>query len=678
MRLMYLQVKWEDGLFKDTEISFDSEWAFKIGRENIHCRRDNELSVPQNFYALDSWSPVEMVNVVVGKNGCGKTTLAVILKEIFSGEKTDFSYVLVCKGQHMFFHDNVTQVQVDSEQGTRDQNGNEFRNEAWLVYSFDKRDGLSCKYARIEAGDEYVSKLKNLDYIHVPIHEYVDLVYCSPHFTTENPFRGTHGRMINLSPTGLFVENPLSNYNRIQLVSGVDSDVALGTYAYDERRRIIEFAAAFYGLDRERRKDVPFPMPIFVSLESDFDSINRLRGYFHDKSAHFKSERRLFQSGESDKAYDELERMCDRIRSIIDYAASNYLVVTIIVGYVAAYCADCNLLGSYHEGRFASEYGAGLVDVCGENFKELLRETEKKQDGVVLEYFCRSLVALKRKLNTTKHSDAVYGGRERNALRFFLRLRKLIKRCPPKYLGIDRRLVVEIADDVSFNMFREVVRWHRHAMVFSTFIKIDFAPKLSSGEVSYLTLYGRLASHFIYGNSIAASDRPNKDAVVFIDEAETTLHPLWQKNLLWNVLWFFENFSKRFKIHLILASHSPMLISDVPIAHCIMLERWGAGRDARTVCADLKTKKSSLGLTSTFAANIFDLYRSSFFMDDGLVGKFAQEKLDKIMAKARRIISGATTEVMTPEDWRTLELVGDPVAKRYFTSIKKLVGMVQE
>ena len=458
MRLMYLQVKWEDGLFKDTEISFDSEWAFKIGRENIHCRRNNELSVPQNFYALDSWSPVEMVNVVVGKNGCGKTTLAVILKEIFSGEKTDFSYVLICKGRHMFFHDNVTQVEFDGEQRTYDEKANEASDEAWLVYSFDKRDGLSCKYARIEAGDEYVSRLKNLDYIHVPINAFVDLVYCSPHFTTENHFRGTRGRMVNLSTSGLFVENPLSNYNRIHLASGVDSDVALGAYAYDERRRIIEFAAAFYGLDIERRNGVPFPMPILASLDADDDSTNRLRGYFYDKNAHFKSEKRLFKTGELDKSYDELERMCERIRSIIDYAASNYLAVTIIVGYVAAYCADCNLLGSYHEGRFASEYGAGLVDACGDNFKEILRETEKKQDGVVLEYFCRTLVALKRRLNTTKHSDAVYGERERNALRFFLRLRRLIKRCPPKYTGIDRCLVIAIADDVSFKIFRDVVR----------------------------------------------------------------------------------------------------------------------------------------------------------------------------------------------------------------------------
>ena len=36
MRLMYLQVKCDNGLFKDIEISFDAEWDFVIGSEEVH------------------------------------------------------------------------------------------------------------------------------------------------------------------------------------------------------------------------------------------------------------------------------------------------------------------------------------------------------------------------------------------------------------------------------------------------------------------------------------------------------------------------------------------------------------------------------------------------------------------------------------------------------------------
>ena len=655
MRLMYLRVKDGNSLFKDTEISFAPEWEFSIRDGSIRCRRIEQFEMPAKFYSVGRYSPVQAVNIAAGKNGCGKTTIARVLKEIFSGSKTDFSYVLICKG-FLFLDQNTAK------------SGN--ATEKWLVYSCTGED-VEYRYAEIGSSDEYEAELKEYNYLPFPIQEQVDLVYYSPHFTTENPFRGTSGRMINLSSSGLFVESPLSTYARIQLRDGVDADIAIDRFAYDERRRIIEFASAFYKTDEDARKNVPFPMPIKASLDSDDESTARIRRYFYDKAKEIKSE----NGDGSDAAYAGIERMCEKIRSIIEYGGTNYLIASIIIGYVAAYCSDCNLLGSYRQGRFAAEYGVALVEACGDRFVELLNtKTDKEQDIFLIDYFCRSLVDIRKRIMSSSQSRTDYGEHERSALRLFLRLRKLVKRCPPEYnIGIEKYTVVEIADVTSFRLFQDVVKWHRLAMIFSTFIKINFAPRLSSGEVSYLTMYGRLASHFVYGGSVASSDKPKRDAVGFVDEAETTLHPVWQKNLLWNVLWFFENFARNFNVHLIFATHSPMLLSDVPLSHCIMMERWGTGRDARTVCSDLKTKKSSLGLTSTFAANIFDLYRSSFFMDDGLVGKFAQKKLDALMVKAKHIIEGASDQEMDEKDWRVLESVGDPIAKRYFASLKRLI-----
>ena len=66
--------------------------------------------------------------------------------------------------------------------------------------------------------------------------------------------------------------------------------------------------------------------------------------------------------------------------------------------------------------------------------------------------------------------------------------------------------------------------------------------------------------------------------------------------------------------------------------------------------------------------------------DNGIVGMFAQEKLNRIMAKAKRIIQGnkEQTEEMEDGDWTTLELVGDPVAKRYFSSIKAILRGIRK
>ena len=670
---MYLHVKCDDGIFKDAEISFDKGYSFEIVDDGITCRRNEELSSPQNFYAIGSSTPVDAVNVVVGKNGCGKTTLVRILNEIFSGRKTAFCYTLICRGSY-------PRVQGDMKKHEAGECWlnceDDVEREVWLVHSFDKKGGLASKYADIEHEDEYVLKLKDQERP-LPLQEHVDLVYFSPHFTTENPFRGAGGKMVNLSTAGLFVENPLSNYNRIQLASGVDSDVSIGAYACDERRRIMEFASAFHELDSERRKGVPFPMPIRASLGVDDDSLDRLRRHFHAEQGRLESYKEPFHDREPDMGYDELLRMCKRVRSTINLARASGLATQIIVGYVAAYCADSNLLDSYN-GRLATKYGVALLDICDGEFKMLLEKTEKPQDLAVLDHFCRELVRLRGRSGGVTHSGSEYDKHARNALRFFLRLRKLVKRCPPEYSGTYPCLVVEISDEAPFRLLRDVVQWHRRLMESSTFIKINFAPKLSSGEMSYLTLYGRLASHFIYGGGVVASDKPKRDAVVFIDEAETTLHPLWQKSLLWNILWFFENFAKSFRVHLIFASHSPMLLSDVLPAHCIMLERQGIGREACSKCIGRGEMQSSIGQASTFAANIFDLYRSSFFMADGLVGKFAQSKLDDLMSKAKRIVRDRSGDKMRDDDWRVLESVGDPLAKQYFASVKALVNAIRK
>jgi hypothetical protein len=45
--------------------------------------------------------------------------------------------------------------------------------------------------------------------------------------------------------------------------------------------------------------------------------------------------------------------------------------------------------------------------------------------------------------------------------------------------------------------------------------------------------------------------------------------------------------------------------------------------------------KEPKDMERTFGANIHNLYRSSFFMQDGLMGKFAKEKIDGVIKELR-------------------------------------------
>ena len=155
---------------------------------------------------------------------------------------------------------------------------------------------------------------------------------------------------------------------------------------------------------------------------------------------------------------------------------------------------------------------------------------------------------------------------------------------------------------------------------------------------------------------------------MYFDEAETTMHPDWQRQLVRFTIWFFETFVPWVHPHIIFATHSPMLLSDVPIGNVVLL---AMREDGKSFVAN------SLKRENTFAANVFDLYRESFFLKDGFSGTFAQEKLDSLLRKIKRIVVEEKAERITLDEWALADLVGDPNVRKYFESIKPLVEKVQ-
>ena len=116
-----------------------------------------------------------------------------------------------------------------------------------------------------------------------------------------------------------------------------------------------------------------------------------------------------------------------------------------------------------------------------------------------------------------------------------------------------------------------------------------------------------------------------------------------------------------------MATHSPMLLSDVPLWHDIILKRRGEGCDAYSVCCGIEGNKSDVGLTNTFAANIFDLYRCPFFMENGTMGAFAASKVNALLQKFRLPGEKDVRHIEPDElkdDLKLAMLIGDPFISR--------------
>ncbi len=146
----------------------------------------------------------------------------------------------------------------------------------------------------------------------------------------------------------------------------------------------------------------------------------------------------------------------------------------------------------------------------------------------------------------------------------------------------------------------------------------NWSPNLSTGEEAFLFQFANFYN--------VIKDNEEKNIMILIDEGETTMHPNWQKKYLNYYIEFFKNNfkDKDQKFHLILTSHSPFLISDLPKENIIFL------KDGEQVYP-FENKQ-------TFGANIHTLLSDGFFMDDGLMGEFAKGKINEIKKFYEKVI----------------------------------------
>ncbi len=173
-------------------------------------------------------------------------------------------------------------------------------------------------------------------------------------------------------------------------------------------------------------------------------------------------------------------------------------------------------------------------------------------------------------------------------------------------------------------------------------IEFSYDIELSSGERSFLGLFSRL-------NSIK-NDLESKNFLLVLDEAETFLHPEWQRKFTYILLYFLEHSFKDKKIQVILTSHSPFLASDLPHGNIILLESY---------CGKCKVKSEKI---KTFGSNIFDLYRKAFFTKSTF-GELARFKIKNVV-ELLTPVNGEYNEVEIERKKEEIEYVINSIGEK--------------
>lgn len=157
--------------------------------------------------------------------------------------------------------------------------------------------------------------------------------------------------------------------------------------------------------------------------------------------------------------------------------------------------------------------------------------------------------------------------------------------------------------------------------------KIPFS-KLSSGEkqITYI-----LCSLFYYMLCIDSSRRFRHDDKninehieyrhinVIFDEIELYFHPDMQRTFISTLMHGLQQLPFRGikSIHFLIVTHSPFVLSDIPLDNILFLEKNG--------------KIASKEGMASFGANIHTLLVNSFFLKEGAMGEFAKETINQMI-----------------------------------------------
>lgn len=171
----------------------------------------------------------------------------------------------------------------------------------------------------------------------------------------------------------------------------------------------------------------------------------------------------------------------------------------------------------------------------------------------------------------------------------------------------------------------------------------------SSGEMQLLYSLSTVLYHLknIDSNIVGGKNALRYPCVNLVfDEIELYFHPNFQKDLLYDLMFAIRKmkYAGIQAINIIIATHSPYILSDFPKSNVLCLEKGEVFKDANE------------GVGNTFGANVYDILNSRFFMNE-FVGKFAARKLDEIIETVKE--GGEITLDEYRQRKKLVDVIGD-------------------
>ena len=151
--------------------------------------------------------------------------------------------------------------------------------------------------------------------------------------------------------------------------------------------------------------------------------------------------------------------------------------------------------------------------------------------------------------------------------------------------------------------------------------------------------------------------------IILLDEPTNSLHPELQKTFIGHLNRFLNKYYDC-SFHIIMTSHSPIVTGDLTSNHIAFL--YNDIKDGKNTVRALDVSEKP----KTFAQNIYNLYRSSFFVEDGLIGTFSDGILANILNRIKRKEIDEYNCQFSFEEMQTIiEEIGEPLLREKFLEL---------
>lgn len=139
-------------------------------------------------------------------------------------------------------------------------------------------------------------------------------------------------------------------------------------------------------------------------------------------------------------------------------------------------------------------------------------------------------------------------------------------------------------------------------------------------------------------NSLSMEETWDCDSVIlFLDEADLSLHPEWQRMFVATLAEFLPRLYQNpyypgadsgcQDIQIILTTHSPLMLGDFPSASVLYLKKGNDG------CITVESNSA----LQPFGQNLYTLLKDGFYLQNGTIGALAQKKIKRVLEDIQKI-----------------------------------------